>query len=76
MPQVRTVTPNGASIRAARLALGLSPQQVADRMGQRHAQTIRKLERGAIPNASELLIHQLALALRKPVDDLILQDAA
>jgi transcriptional regulator with XRE-family HTH domain len=62
MARTRTVTPDGERIRELRLEAGLTPEQLGSAIG-RHPQTIRKLERGAIKNASEILIAQLAKAL-------------
>ena len=64
MARVRTLIPVGEEIRARRLELGLTPEQLVLKLpGNTHPQTIRKLERGATKKASELLIHQLARAL-------------
>jgi transcriptional regulator with XRE-family HTH domain len=72
MPQVKTVRPNGTRIRELRLELGLSPEELARRVGgKRHGQTIRRLERGAIEQASELLIHQIARELKVKAAELI-----
>ena len=77
MPQVRVLTPDGAEIRARRLSLGLTPEQLAQRLpGYTHPQTIRRLERGAIERAGELLIHQLAQALEADVEDITRRAAA
>ena len=76
MPQVATVTPNRAAIRAARLELVLTPEELAQRMGGRHPSTIRGMENGRITKVGELLMHQLARALGKPVEELTLQDVA
>jgi DNA-binding XRE family transcriptional regulator len=75
MPQVRTLTPDGEAIRRSRLELGLTPEQLGAKIG-RHPQTIRGLERGAIPKVSEILAHQLARALGKKVPDLTLTQIA
>ena len=75
MPQVRTLIPDGDEIRARRLELGLTPEQVAGKIG-RHPQTIRRLEAGRIDKASEILIHQLALALGAKAKDITRRIAA
>jgi transcriptional regulator with XRE-family HTH domain len=75
MPQVRTLTPDGDEIRARRLSLGLTPEQLAGKIG-RHPQTIRRLERGDICKASEILIHQVALALGAKAKDITRRIAA
>lgn len=75
MPQVRMMVPDGNEIRARRLRLGLRSQQVADRTG-RHVQTIRKLETGHLKEASECLMHQVAIALGAEVEDITKRTAA
>jgi ribosome-binding protein aMBF1 (putative translation factor) len=72
MARVRTLTPDGDEIRARRLELALSPEQLAAKIG-RHPQTIRRLEAGRIKKASELLIHQVALALGVKAKDITRQ---
>lgn len=72
MPQVRILAPDGDEIRARRLSLGLTPEQLADKAG-RHPQTIRRLERGDIKKASEILVHQIALALGAQAEDITRQ---
>lgn len=72
MPQVRTVTPNGERIRALRLERGLSAVNLAQKM-RCHRQTIHQVERGR--TASEALIHQVALALEVPVDEITRENA-
>lgn len=69
MPRVRTLIPDGDEIRARRLRLGLTAKDLADRL-HRHPQTIRQLESGAIEKASEILLHQLALALGAQAEDI------
>jgi transcriptional regulator with XRE-family HTH domain len=71
MARVRTLVPDGDEIRARRLALGLTPVQLAERLGTgRHPQTIRRLEAGRLEVASEILMHQLALALGAKAEDI------
>jgi predicted transcriptional regulator len=62
--------PDGEQIRARRLRLGLKPGQLADLIGGRSATTIRKLEAGGIDKASEILMHQVAIALGAEVEDI------
>lgn len=77
MARVRTLIPVGEEIRARRLELGLTPEQLAQKIpGNTHPQTIRRLERGAIERASELLIHQVALALGTKATKISRQDIA
>lgn len=77
MPQVRTMVPDGAQIRARRLRLGLKPGQLAARIGNgRHVQTIRRLEAGRLETASEILMHQVAIALGAEVEDITKGSAA
>lgn len=75
MPPVRTVRPNGPVIRELRLRRGLSVRQLAAITGPvgRHQQAIRHLENGT-RLASEVMIHQIANALKVDVSELILPD--
>lgn len=77
MPQVRTLIPDGEQIRARRLRLGLKPRQLAEKIGNgRHVQTIRRLEAGRLETASEILMHQVAIALGAEVEDITKRTAA
>jgi len=69
MPIVRTVQPDGDTIRALRVRRGLSLRNLGAMIG-RHGQTIRNLE---LSNrlASEVLINQIANALGVDVNELI-----
>jgi DNA-binding XRE family transcriptional regulator len=69
MPLVTTLVPDGAEIKARRLELGLSPVELGKKI-RRHSQTIRRIETGRQPVASELLMHQLARALGATVEDI------
>ena len=75
MPHVRTVIPDGVRIRELRLKAELSPTQLAQRLGgNRHRQTIHRLERNC--PASVLLIHQVARALGTQPEDITRQNVA
>jgi transcriptional regulator with XRE-family HTH domain len=73
MAHVRTVTPDGERIRELRLRRGLTVIELAKRTRRGRA-TIHHLEAGR--RGSEVLIHQLALALGCEAGELIRQDVA
>lgn len=76
MPTVPTLTPAGAEIRKLRIQRGLSQAALARKI-RRHPQTIRCIEDGRQSRASELLISQIAKALRADVEKItIAADAA
>jgi transcriptional regulator with XRE-family HTH domain len=62
MPPVPVVKPDGVAIRNRRLDLGLTPEQVAKKIG-RHHQTIRRIENGNQVQVSETLLAQIAHVL-------------
>lgn len=75
MPRVQVVTPDGERIKALRLELGLTPEQLAAKIAPyRHGQTIRAIERGEKPTSLKLL-GQLAKALNVGPADLIARSA-
>jgi len=72
MPRVATVKPNGPVIRALRVRKGLSTKQLGKMTG-RHPQSIRRLEITTDP-ASELLVQQVANALKVDISELVLPE--
>jgi DNA-binding XRE family transcriptional regulator len=75
MPQVRTLKPDREKIRACRLRLVLTPEQVAQKI-HRHPQTVRRIENGGITEVSEILMHQLAVALGAEVAEITKAESA
>lgn len=73
MPLVRTVQPDGEAIRALRVRRGLTARSLAAKIG-RSGQAISNIESGR-RTASEVLINQIANALKVDVSELIKPDA-
>lgn len=74
MAPVPVTIPDGSKIRNLRIEQGLTPEQLAARIGpHRHPQTIRAIERGG-KRTGRVLLAQIARALGVTEADLVASD--